>query len=955
MNMPNSAYRLQFNSEFKFEDARLILDYLSKLGISHVYASPIFKARAGSAHGYDVVNPHTLNPELGSAVEFDRLMEAVKHLELGWIQDIVPNHMAIDSENAFLMDLLENGQFSPFYNYFDIDWNHPYESIRGKLLLPILGDVYGDCLERQEISLTYKREGFFLSYYDHHFPLRIETYASPLGHNLEELKFKLGVSHSGLTKLLGVLYTVRNINSTTVYEERVGQISFAKTMLWELYSGDSTVREFIDKNLHTFNGVPGSASSFELLDRLHSEQLFKLSYWKVATEELNYRRFFTVNDLISVKVEDENVFADSHAFIFHCVNQGLFTGLRVDHIDGLYNPAQYLHRLRSFAPDLFIIVEKILGFEEYIRDEWPIQGTTGYDFLNMASQVFCSMDHEQKLEKIYRRFTGMNKSVERLTLEKKRIIIARHMAGDIDNLALLIKQISRHDRWGTDMTLYGLRSALVELMAAFPVYRTYINSTQMSGEDAEILKKTFQKVMMRTPAFLREIEFIEKCLLLRCDSYAADETRSEWLNVLMRFQQFTGPLMAKGFEDTTLYNYNRMTSLNEVGGYPEIMGIEPALFHDFAARRRHRTPFTLNATSTHDTKRGEDTRSRISVLSQIPEEWEKALCEWGRINDVFKVKLNQEVLPDSNDEYFLYQTLLGAWPFSQKNSENGDVKSGDLSSDINTLYDSGEIKSFTERIRQYMLKAAREAKFHTGWIKPDVEYESALLGFIDAVLDTEKNREFFSSFLPFQQKIAWYGLFNSLSLVILKICFPGVPDFYQGSELWDLSLVDPDNRRKVDYEERSAMLTKILELGKNDYDEFLNNALTRFDNGQIKMFTIHTLLKHRLELKDFYQCASYEPLHIKGHFKDHIFAFRRKFKDQEVIIAVPRLLNSVCRYEKLPLGHDIWRDTAIEANECAGQFLNILNGREVSASQSIFFAGEIFRDYPGAVLVAASL
>ncbi|MDR2728189.1 MAG: hypothetical protein LBB56_03585, partial [Chitinispirillales bacterium] len=434
--MPNSTYRLQFNSGFTFEDARLILDYLSKLGISHIYASPIFKARPGSTHGYDVVNPNTLNPELGSAVEFDRLMEALKHLELGWIQDIVPNHMAIDNENAFLMDLLENGPFSPFYNYFDIDWNHPYESIRGKLLLPILGDVYGDCLERQEISLTYKREGFFFSYYDHHFPLKIETYASPLGHNLEELKLKLGASHSGLTKLLGVLYTVRNINASTVYEERVGQISFAKAMLWELYSGDSTVKEFIDKNLEQFNGTPGNASSFELLDRLHGEQFFKLSYWKVATEELNYRRFFTVNDLISVKVEDEAVFADSHAFIFECVAAGLFTGLRVDHIDGLYNPAQYLDRLRAHAPDLFIIVEKILGFEEYIRDGWPVQGTTGYDFLNMVSQVLCSTDHDQKLEKIYRGFTGMNKSVERLTLEKKRLIIARHMAGDIDNLAL---------------------------------------------------------------------------------------------------------------------------------------------------------------------------------------------------------------------------------------------------------------------------------------------------------------------------------------------------------------------------------------------------------------------------------------------------------------------------------------------------------------------------------------
>ncbi len=929
MNIPLSSYRLQFNQNFTFDNARAILDYLHRLGISHIYASPIFKARKGSTHGYDVVNPQLLNPDLGNRIDFDKLMEGVKTRGLGWIQDIVPNHMAIDSENEFLIDLLENGPASPLYNYFDINWSHPYEAINGKLLLPILGDLFGDCLERQELQLVYEREGFFITYYEHRFPLRIETYASVLGHNLEKLKVELGSGHSGLIKLLGILYAVKNINSASEYEERKNQLSFAKAMLWELFSGDSTIRAFIEDNLREFNGEAGNPESFALLDNLHSEQFFKLSFWKVATEELNYRRFFTVNDLISIRVEDERVFTDSHAFIFDCVDRDLFSGLRIDHIDGLYNPQQYLERIREHSPDLYIVVEKILGFEEYLRESWPVQGTTGYDFLNMAVELFCEQDHDRKLEKIYQQFTGMHTDVEKLVLDKKRLIISRHMAGDIDNLALLIKGISRRDRRGTDMTLYGLRSALVELLAAFPVYRTYINSDYMSDEDARILKKTFARVRRHSPAHLREIDFIEKFLLLRYEPYSSEETKNEWLNVLMRFQQFTGPLMAKGFEDTTLYNYNRMTSLNDVGGYPEIMGIEPGVFHNFAAKRQHLSPFTLNTTSTHDTKRGEDTRVRISVLSEIPEEWDRALKEWSRINRMHKDPECFSV-PDNNDEYFFYQTILGAWPFAEE-----------------------EYGEFVERIQLYMLKAVREAKFHTGWIRPDTVYEERLHAFINAVLDQKNNRRFFDSFSPFQQKIAFYGVFNSISQLVLKICSPGVPDFYQGTELWDFSLVDPDNRRPVDYELRNNLLNQIYEISEKDVQDFIFKSLSSPQNGHIKMFTMYQLLKFRNENSEFFKCAQYELLHTKGHFRKNLFAFRRFYRGFQVVVVIPRFLTAVCRPGKLPLD-DLWKDTVVELSDGMGlQWRDLFSSSEVHSRDGKLAVAELFSSFPAAVLYSS--
>ncbi|MDG5815960.1 malto-oligosyltrehalose synthase [Chitinispirillales bacterium ANBcel5] len=929
MKTPRSTYRLQFNANFTFNNARSILDYLEKLGISDIYASPIFKARKGSTHGYDVVNNQELNPDIGTRVEFEHLMETVQAKGLGWLQDIVPNHMAIDSGNEFLMDILENGPASAAYNYFDIDWEHPYESLRGKLLLPILGDLYKECLEGGQIKLTYEREGFFFNYYEHRFPLKIETYANVLSHRIDRLKADLGNTHSGLIKLLGVLYIVKNLNSATESEERKGQVSFAKTMLWELCSADSTIAEFIDENLTEFNGKEGDPSSFSLLDALHSEQFFKLSYWKVATEELNYRRFFTVNDLISVRAEDEHVFVDFHALILSMANKGVFTGLRIDHIDGLYNPRKYLERLRNQIPDLYLIVEKILAHDEYLRGDWPVQGTTGYDFMNMVSQMMSQSGNEKRFEKLYKRFSGEYRDFNTLLLEKKRLIINRHMAGDIDNLALLIKKVSSTDRRGTDMTMHGLRSAIIELLAFFPVYRTYIHSGTLNREDIQILDETFFIVKKNNPAFIRELEFIEHYLYLRLDPSASEHTQQQWLNIIMRFQQFSGPLMAKGLEDTTLYDYNRLISLNEVGGYPDKFGVQRGAFHKFNQKRFHLTPHTLNATSTHDTKRGEDARMRIGVLSEIPNEWERMLKEFARINKNFKKKIKGELLPDGNDEIFLYQTLLGSWPFEQANFEQ-----------------------FIERIQAYTLKAAREAKVHTEWIKPDEEFENILRDFINSVLDRQLNKSFFDIFIPFQEKIAWYGVRNSLSQLILKCCSPGVPDLYQGTELWDLNLVDPDNRRPVDYDLRSSMLSDIAIMEEQDYCDFLTKSLSHPENGAVKLFLLHQLLKLRNSCPTLFECGSYAPLRIEGEHKNHLVAFSRHHNDQYLIAVVPRLLTNVYQQNSsLSNSDQVWSTTAVEVPASfPNHFKNVLTGKSVDVVGADSTVGELFKDFPGAVL-----
>jgi (1->4)-alpha-D-glucan 1-alpha-D-glucosylmutase len=927
MRIPLSTYRVQINPAFKFKEAHQIVVYLSELGISDIYASPIFKARKGSTHGYDITDPNQLNPEIGGKEDFEELMREVKKCGMGWVQDIVPNHMAYTGENLMLMDILESGQGSVFFDTFDIEWNHPYESLKGKLLAPFLGRINGECLEKGEIKLRYDQSGLTFNYYSLRFPLKIESYGKVFTHDLGILKKKLGSDHPDLVKLFGVLYTLKNLPSREENNERYDQIRFVKRMLWELYTKNPEIKSFIDGNIDTFNGKEDNPDSFNLLENLLSEQLFRLSFWKVATEEINYRRFFNINELISLRIEDQDVFNHIHAFIFQLIEEKKITGLRIDHIDGLYDPTGYLKSVRERAEQIYIIVEKILAHEEELPPFWPVQGTTGYDFLNYVNGIFCKSKNEIRFDKIYATFTDFKVPYQELVSEKKRLIVGKHMAGDVDNLAHLLKRISSRDRHGSDITLYGLKRALVEFLAYFPVYRTYISHELFSHQDQSYIRKVIEKVKEKNPGLLYELDFIEKFLLLKFKEYISEEEKRQWIHFVMRFQQFTGPLMAKGFEDTTLYIYNRLISLNEVGGSPNIFGISMKTFHAFNTRRAHLWAHTMNTTATHDTKKGEDVRARINVISEIPEEWEKTIRHWIKMNRVRKRLIDGKNVPDRNDEYFLYQTLIGAFPF----------------------YDA-DYPVFIERIKNYIIKAVREAKVHTGWLKPDLEYENAFIVFIEDILTRSDQNEFPDALLAFQRRIAHYGILNSLSQTLIKITSPGVPDFYQGTELWDLNLVDPDNRRPVDFGLLKKYLGEIRDRAHTDLIGFIGELLSTKEDGRVKLFLIQRALLARESNKAVFQEGAYLPLKLRGRWKKHIVCFARLHDYSWTITVAPRFLTGLIKVGEYPLGPQVWDDTAIVIPRGAPKdWQDAITSRFVPGERTLRIS-DILRNFPVALL-----
>ncbi|MCP4650669.1 MAG: malto-oligosyltrehalose synthase [PVC group bacterium] len=914
MKTPLATYRIQFNPSFGFQQAKEVLDYLKALGISDIYASPIFKARKGSGHGYDIVDSNQINPELGTEADFDALSNCVTEKHMGWLQDIVPNHMAFDAGNKMLMDVLEMGRCSEYYEFFDINWNHPYESMRGRLLAPFLGRFYAECLESGEIELTYNKEGLSVNYYSLRFPLKIESYSSVLGYRID----KLANGSDKADDLIGIFSSLGK-----KAENRYSQLAQAKKDFWELYIQDTGIKEFIDENVRTFNGSPGDPESFNLLDELLGHQWFRLAFWKVAAEEINYRRFFTINELICLKIDDQDVLNQTHALIIKLVEEGKITGLRIDHIDGLQDPRQYLERLKGVAKDTYTVVEKILIDKEQLSLDWPAQGTTGYDFLNHANGLFCMKKNQRSFNRIYTKFTGRGTSYEGLACNKKRLIISKHMAGNIDNLAVLLKQISSYSRHGSDITLYALRRALVEVLAHFPVYRTYISHDDFTDIDADYILSAVKKAKHISPGLFYELDFIEKFLLLKPEHYIRDEEREKVIEFVMRFQQVSGPLMAKGVEDTVFYVYNRFLSLNEVGGSPDKFGIFVKDFHNFNKTRQANHPCSLNALSTHDTKRGEDFRARLNVFSEIPELWEQSIKRWNRSNKKIKTKLNAVIAPDKNDEYFLYQTLAGAFPF---NVEDRDA--------------------FMGRLKEYLIKAVREAKVYTAWLKPDTDYENAYIKFAEEIM----NGAFLNEFLPFQKKIAYYGIFNSLVQTLIKMTAPGVPDFYQGTELWDLSLVDPDNRRPVDFVQREKMLRDIMHGKQNNLKELILDLWKNKEDGRVKMFLIYQILQQRKALPELFLKGDYAALDTGGKYKDHVVAFARTYKDDTALIIVPRFLTTLVEEGENPFGETVWSDTYVAVPDGVDKWTDAITDQVIEGKRTLAVS-DIFKSFPGAMLI----
>ncbi|HJW85885.1 MAG TPA: malto-oligosyltrehalose synthase [Candidatus Brocadiaceae bacterium] len=979
--IPVATYRLQFNGNFTFTDAKGIIPYLSQLGVSDIYASPYLKAQEGSSHGYDIVDHNTLNPEVGSGEEHHEMTEELRKYGMGQILDVVPNHMCITSKhNAWWMDVLENGPCSPYADYFDIDWEPVKKELKNKVLIPILGAQYGITLERQELLLAFENGAFFLTYYRHKLPIRPKTYIEILQYHIDELKNRLSSDNAQLQELLSVITAINHLPPFTeknpdMVHERYREKEIIKKRLLTLYNESPCVRSFIDENVRTFNGVKDKPESFDLLDNLLNQQIYRLSQWSVATEEINYRRFFDINELAAVRMENPAVFHESHKLVFRLIREGKVTGLRVDHPDGLYNPPEYFQRLQRNcflyqqlgrmgdsaetpgkdaemlkqydgippsdpqAKPFYIIGEKILMKGEKIPEDWLIHGTTGYDFMNSLNGLFVETSHAKAFDDIYAKCIMSSPNFQDIVYERKTLIMEAVMSGEINMLGHYLNWLSESNRHTRDFTLNSLTCAIKEVIAFFPIYRTYTNLSGVAERDRKYVEIAVTKAKRKNPAMSESIfDFLKDVLLLKYPENFKDADKREWLNFVMKFQQVTGPVTAKGIEDTAFYIYNRLVTLNEVGGSPERFGVTVETFHGQNIERFKCWPFTLIATATHDTKRSEDARARINVLSEMPDEWRDQLARWRRLNKKHKATVEGQAVPDANDEYLLYQTLIGVWPVAPMGAPAREV--------------------FRKRIKDYMLKALREAKVNSSWINPNAAYEEAVMKFIEAVSNNVRGNKFLEVFQAFQKRISHYGMYNSLSQTLLKITSPGVPDFYQGTELWDFSLVDPDNRRPVDY---ALRINALEEIKKGEQERalsaFARELAVQKENGYVKLFLAYKALNYRKMHRDLFEKGDYLPIEVKGERSRYICAFARRLGTATLVVVAPRFFSRLIqKQDELPVGKTVWADTFLSVPfEAAGvSYRNIFTGEKVSSwkygDTTAFSVSEILANFPVALM-----
>lgn len=955
--IPVSTYRIQLNQTFTFRDVAMIVPYLHDLGITDLYCSPYFTAVPGSVHGYDIVDPTRLNAEIGTEEDYRAMVDALQQHGMGQLMDVVPNHMGITRHNRWWQDVLENGPSSPYASFFDIDWNPLKSELQDKVLLPILGDQYGLVLENQELQLVYEDGRFLIRYYDHSLPVAPKSSTFILSHRLDSLIREGGADSPHVMELESIVTALRHLPSRQDREpalvaERYREKEIIKRRLAALVEGSATVRMFLDENILAINGTKGNPRSFDLLDQVLNDQAYRLAYWRVAAEEINYRRFFDVNELAAVRMEDPAVFEATHELVFRLLKEGAVTGLRIDHVDGLYDPADYLNKLQSWArkelsnkPEatdrpLYIVVEKILGATEQLPENWPIFGTTGYDFLGGLNALFVDHTHERAFDAMYGRFSGRTEPFEVLMYRCKQLIMQVSMASELRVLGHQLNRLSERDRRSRDFTLNILIHAIQEIIACFPVYRTYSTggTDGILDRDRIFIKQAVAHAKRRNPAVSGVVFNFVRDLLLRSSTHAESD-REEQLKFVTRFQQTTSPVTAKGVEDTAFYRYHRFISLNEVGSSPEQFGIAPSLVHhQWEARQEYRAA-SLSATSTHDTKRSEDVRARLNVLSEIPKQWKEHVSRWLKRNRRHKAKVGDDLAPDRNEEYLLYQTLIGVWPLESM--------------------DGASYAAFVARIQAYMIKAVKEAKEHTSWVSADEEYEGAISSFVATLLDRSVPNEFLADFLPFQQRVAHYGLYNSLSQALLKIIAPGVPDLYQGTELWDFSLVDPDNRRPVDFTARNRWLAEWNRGFAADADRLalVREVFAQRHDGRIKLFLLAEALRFRRAHRELFAQGRYVPLVAGGEHADHLFGFVRSHGEQMVVTVVPRLVTAVVPDAQTPpIGEDVWRDTwlVIPVRQEGTQFRNVLTGEMVKTvlrgDGQVLPIGAVFAHYPVACL-----
>jgi (1->4)-alpha-D-glucan 1-alpha-D-glucosylmutase len=954
--IPGATYRLQLNKDFRFSDACGVLDYLSDLGISDIYVSPILGARKGSGHGYDVTDPTRINPELGSEEEFETFQAELQKRGMGLLLDIVPNHMAASMENSWWMDTLENGVESAYAAFFDIDWHPSARSLDGKILLPVLGRPFGEALDAGELKLVFQERKVYLQYFESFFPIAPRSYYEILNRASERLKTLVGEESPVYHEYAGVLESLRSLatadrRSGDTVADRRQRFEAARDRLWSLVRANPEFADLIEQTLQTFNGSPHDAASVGDLQHLLAEQNYKLAYWKNVNESINYRRFFTIADLVGLRVEDLVVFEATHGYLLRLISKGPFTGLRIDHIDGLRDPYTYLTRLQErLAPaesssgvspaNAYLIVEKILSRREWLPDDWPVSGTTGYEYLNYANSVSVNPEGAVRLAEIYSQFTGSREKFVDVLYQKKKLVMSTLLAVEMRSLGRQLAELATQDRYARELPRLQLIEALTEVTACLSIYRTYIRNMEIAETAVKNIGEALDAARRRAPqidsacfAFVREV------LLLENLPHVLAGQRESRLAFVMRWQQFTGPIVAKGMEDTALYVYHPLLSLNEVGGTPEPSDVgSRADFFSFLKARADRWPHSLNTTTTHDTKRSEGVRARISVLSEIPEEWQSHLDLWSQLNLRHKTEVGGRPSPDRNEEYFLYQTLLGAWPLEHEARE-----------------------TLVERLQAHLIKATREAMVHTRWTRPHPAHEEASRNFVAKILSSEAD-DFLRDFRPFQKKVAYYGMLNSLAQVLLKIGAPGVADFYQGSELWDFRLVDPDNRGVVDFAVRMKLLARVLGEQSARPDELIRDLAENWHDGRLKLFLIQRALGWRREHASLFHEGDFLPLQTRGDRSENLVAFLRRREGKVALVVVPRWIS---QFSGEPAGdrsepcwkHLNWKDTEVLLpSDVPSDWKNILTDSAVRsenrANRQSFRADSLFRDLPIAFLHA---
>jgi (1->4)-alpha-D-glucan 1-alpha-D-glucosylmutase len=1071
---PDATYRLQFHAGFTFRDATAIVPYLHALGISHIYAAPYTRAHTGSVHGYDVCDHNQLNPAIGDEDDYQAFLAALQQHGMGHIVDLVPNHMSAGTENLWWRDVLENGPNSPYSGFFDIDWKPVKAELENRVLIPILGEQYGDALENGRLQIDHADGGFQIRYYDRALPLGPKTTLPLLSHHLDTLRVQLGDESEALIEYQSILTAIEHLPPPTAtnakaVHERQREKEVIKRRLRELEAREPIVAEFVRENIAVFNGRPGESESFDRLDKLLQLQSYRLCHWRAASDEINYRRFFDVNDLVALCVEKPEVFYAVHGLMGHLLGEGKIDGLRIDHVDGLYAPEEYLWRLQwlylahvaryEFAeaaetpiespaisvalaeetsagataeagdaatatiaavrpattartyplgPEIlqrvcrrlhlrqpgpadlaaifgptttearrwemlesdsaavsdatmantetaecspadvpsYVVVEKILGPDEPLPETWPVVGTTGYDYTPALNGLFIVPEGLAQIEKQYVQFTGATRSFTEIVHDCKRLILRFSMASELQMLAHRLNRISEQHRKTRDFTLNALRYALREVLANFPVYRTYPGPGGVSERDQRFVNRAVAIAKRRNPAMdPATFDFIRDVLLLRHPAGLSAEAIRSREEFTGRFQQVTSPTMAKGVEDTAFYVYSPLLSANEVGGDPRAATARVPDFHRQNMQRSLRQRRGLLATTTHDTKRSEDVRARVDVLSEVPKRWRKAVLQWSRLTRSYRQEVDGSPAPSREDEYLFYQSLIGVWPLEP--------------------LDASARGTLVERLQTYMEKATREAKQRTSWINPNAEYDQAVRKFVAECLQVGKGNKFLASFQAFQREIVAAGLYTALSQVILKLTSPGVPDIYQGQELWDFSLVDPDNRRPVDYDRRTALLEQVIAAWKLHPESRVELAagLARTPHEErLKLFVTWRLLQLRREQAALFATGMYTPLECRGAAKEHVvaFAWTDESTARQLVVVVPRWwaklgeaagLDDVA--EITTAAERVWSDTEIDL-PAAGRFRNAFTDEPFVATSTTAKASDLLRRFPAAVLVTES-